>query len=302
MIKGCDNIIKIHANNRFHIKPNIEHKIFGICMSETLFFPHYITKFDDFVNPYSNGKLSTDYGNQTLDSIFWRRDGSLVRIEHHSLMNKNLLMRNHQSFASLALKSQKNVYPFIFYTGELPVLKTDNLNESMSFTPYWFITKEIDGYDILKNLDYKIFENLELDMFDFYDWAWLPRSNIEMDYDELILAMSNIYLRMNAESRLLYTAKKILKLWARKYLSKERSREISDRLDNDFKGRFFERQQSGAYYANLRGGLKRNDGNMAHRARDEIIFNLLDYESPEEVSHKLRLPLETVFEIQRQKI
>lgn len=94
-----------------------------------------------------------------MDSVYERKDGSLVNIEHHSTLNEEKLARDLDYITTLHRATLKDVEPFIMYTGKLPVKKTVYLNYKDAFTPNFFITKFQNGETNLNNLKYKNVKN-----------------------------------------------------------------------------------------------------------------------------------------------
>lgn len=163
-----------NKNIRIPVRLDVEDEIFIICMSEIDEFPIYITKISDIHNKYDSRVISSSFENLNLDSVRERANGDLINIEHHSSINDELMRRDYGYCVNLHKASKKQVNPFIFYTGELPVEKVHHLNDLMFFSPIWFITQEINGNALLNNLKYKAFNQEEWNVYDILDFIWLP--------------------------------------------------------------------------------------------------------------------------------
>lgn len=80
------------VDNSLPNKGDAEDKIFNLCMVEIEEFPLYLTKLDDIKGIFHQRYLSKSYKDLNLDSVRERTNESLINIEHHSSINKYLLV------------------------------------------------------------------------------------------------------------------------------------------------------------------------------------------------------------------
>lgn len=274
-----------------------EDEIFIICMSETEEFPQYITNFNDIVGRYDNRLISLDYKNLSLDSVRQRLNGDLINIEHHSFINSGLMRRNYQYSVILHSNSGKYVHPFIFYTGTLPVEKIDYLNDVMFFNPNWFITREVDGNIRLNNIIYKINENIRLNVYDCFDLIWLPKFNINMEFDECVLKCINLLKDIPMDYKLRLIVEKSYSLWLGKSVLDENELEKARECFtmSELKLRPFKEQFRDAMMDNrFRRGIDIGKRQGADETEKKFIPDLLKFKSPEEISKDYDIPLERV--------
>lgn len=192
-------------NKKFHLpfRYDVEDQIFIICMSEIEEFPNYITKFSGIENKYDSRVISSSFENLNLDSVRQKSNGDLINIEHHSSINNDLMMRDYGYCVSLHKASKKQVIPFIFYTGKLPVERVHYLNDLMFFSPMWFITQEINGNALLNNLKYKILNQKEWDAYDILDFIWIPTFYNDLPIEDLLLELLELFGHIIADDSLL---------------------------------------------------------------------------------------------------
>ena len=302
---------------------DVEDEIFVICMSEIEEFPNYITKISDIVNRYDGRVISSSFENLNLDSVRERANGDLINIEHHSSINDEIMRRDYGYCVSLHKASKKQVTPFIFYTGELPVDKVYHLNDLMFFSPIWFITQDINGNALLNNLKYKTFNQDEWNVYDILDFIWLPTFYNDLSIENLLLELLGLFNHIVAEDSLLDAAKRCLELWLGRWIRKSENKKFIMEVLNMSKlvQRPFEEVLEEAIITNcleqfeevtLERGRKegREEGRKEaiKEAREEVrkrervlISKLLDNHSPEEVSKDLDLPLDLILEIKYSK-
>lgn len=199
-------------------KYNTEDSIFNQCVIGIPEFPQYITSYKDIKNRAHTKIISEAYKNLNLDSVFERKNGKLINIEHHSSLTKEKLARNYEYITTLYSATLKDVEQFIMYTGDLPVNKALYLNYKDVYSPNFFITKQIDGEIRINNLKYKIENNKEITSFDIIDLIWMPTFQINMNKEDLIVELSLIYDKLLISYSLSEVARRCLILWAGKYM------------------------------------------------------------------------------------
>ena len=308
-------------NKKFRIpfRYDVEDEIFIICMSEIEEFPTYITKISDIENKYESRVISPSFKNLNLDSVRQRSNGDLINIEHHSSISDDMMMRDYGYCVSLHNASKKQVNPFIFYTGKIPVDKVYYLNDLMFFSPMWFITQEINGIALLNNLKYKTFNQEKWNVYDILDFIWLPTFYNDLSIEDLLLELLELFSHIIADDSLLDIAKRCLELWVGNRIKKSRNKEfIRDVLNmSELVQRPFEEVLEEAIIANCleqfeEATLERGREEAREEVREEVreefkekerilISKLLRNHSPEEVSKDLDIPLDKILEINNSK-
>lgn len=294
---------------------DVEDEIFIICMSEIEEFPRYITKARDICNKYDSRVISSSFENLNLDSVRERSNGDLINIEHHSSINEDLMRRDYGYCVSLHKASKKQVNPFIFYTGKLPIEKVHRLNDSMSFSPMWFITQEVNGNALLNNLKYKAFNQEKLNVYDILDFIWIPTFYNDLSIEDLLLELLELFNHIIVEDSLWDTAKRCLELWLGRWIRKSENKKFIMEVLNmsELVKRPFEEVLEEAIVLNCleqfeEVTLERGREEAREEAQEEVrkrermfISKLLVNHSPEEVANDLDLPLEEILEIKNSK-
>lgn len=304
-------------NKKFHLpfRYDVEDQIFIICMSEIEEFPNYITKFSGIENKYDSRVISSSFENLNLDSVRQKSNGDLINIEHHSSINNDLMMRDYGYCVSLHKASKKQVIPFIFYTGKLPVERVHYLNDLMFFSPMWFITQEINGNALLNNLKYKILNQKEWDAYDILDFIWIPTFYNDLPIEDLLLELLELFGHIIADDSLLDIAYRCLELWIGNKIRKSKNINfIKEVLQmSELVQRPFEEVLEEAIIANCLEQFEeatlergREEGRVEvreeSREREELfISKLLENYDPEELSKEFDIPLERILEIKNSK-
>ena len=312
-----------NKNIRIPARLDVEDEIFIICMSEIEEFPIYITKISDIHNKYDSRVISSSFENLNLDSVRETANGDLINIEHHSSINDELMRRDYGYCVSLHKASKKQVNPFIFYTGDLPVEKVHHLNDLMFFSPIWFITQEINGNTLLNNLKYKAFNQEEWNVYDILDFIWLPTFNNDLSIEDILLELLGLFEYIIVEDSLLDAAKRCLELWLGRWIRKSENKKFIKEVLNmsELVQRPFEEVLEEAIITNCleqfeEAAMERGREEVREEARKEareevieevrkrergLISKLLENHSPEEVANDLDLPLEMILEIKNSK-
>lgn len=289
------------VDNELVDKFDAEDTIFNNCMNDFSEFPEYITGFDDIEGHFSKKHMSPAFKNLNVDSVFQKKNNDLVNIEHHSDINSNLMKRDYNYMTTLVEASKQKVYPFIFNTGKIPSKRVVFANDVMFFNPTFFNTREIRGKVTLNNLRYKIKNKEELTQHDALDLIWLIKTNIDVDREELLHHLAvDIWAKAVAPKWMLDAIRKNLILWGKKYL-------VNKKIIEEFKGalkmsrlevKSFEEQMR---IAGIAGELERAEERGLKEGHEnglkEIISNLLESYSPDEVSRMAKVPLDFVIEV-----
>ena len=296
----CDEI----KEKYFPIRHDAEDEIFIICMSQLEEFPEHITKLDDIIGRYDSRYVSESYKNLNLDSVRQRKDKSLINIEHHSNINPDLMRRDYEYCISIHAATKKEVQPFIFYSGKLPVNEVEYANDTMFYNPVWNKTRKTNGNIILNSLKYKIEKQEECNAFDIIDLIWLPSYNIDLSIENTICECIKIYKYMITDEWLSYVAKKCLKLWVGRYIeSKNQIKKAAGGLGmSALELKSFEEQLANVIYANrLEQAENRGREEGKEQGETNIIKKLLENKTPSEISEQLDIPLEKIENIQKSK-
>ena len=199
-----------------------EDTIFNNCLNDFDAFPSYITHYDDIKGRFPTKYMSPAFKNLNLDSVFVRKDGSLSNIEHHSLLNFDLMRRDFSFNATLFEATNSFVESFIFNTGKIPSQKVLYINDLMFFNPKFFNTLEIRGIVNLNNLRYKINNKEELNQFDALDLIWLLKTDIDIGSEDLLMELTvDIWDKAIAQKWILDSIRLNLMIWGKKFLVDE---------------------------------------------------------------------------------
>ena len=314
----------------FPIRRDAEDEIFIICMSELKEFPEHITKLDDIIGKYDSRYISKSYKNLNLDSVMERNNKNLINIEHHSNINSDLMRRDYEYCITVHAASKRYVKPFIFYTGELPIIEVEYANNTMFYNPQWIKTRKIDGNIRLNNIKYKIEKQEPSTVHDIIDLIWLPKYQIDLTIEDTVLLCIELWKNMIAEKWLLDIAKKCLKLWVGRYIEDEKQlkKAVGGLIMSALELRPFEEQLANVIYANRleqaekkgikkgkgfkkgeekgfkkgeEKGFKKGEEKGFKKGEENVILKLLEKDKPEEISEKYNIPLEKIEKIQNTK-
>ena len=200
-------------------KFDAEDTIFNNCMNDFDEFPAYITGYDDIVGHFPVKHMNPAFRNLNMDSVRQRKNGNLVNIEHHSVLNSDLMRRDYNYITTIFEASKQIVEPFIFNTGLIPLKKVEHVNDTMFYNPAFVNTCEMRGIVMLNNLRYKVKHKEELTQSDGLDLIWLVKTNIDIGREELLRELTvDIWAKAVAPRWMLDAIRKNLILWAKKYL------------------------------------------------------------------------------------
>lgn len=281
----------------FPIRCDPEDEIFVKCMSRIKEFPQYITGYDDIEGPYESRFISSGYRNLNLDSVRIKSDKSSINIEHHSSISQEAMRRNYEYAVNVFNATGQTVYPFIFYTGNLPVDKITYMNQLNYFHPQWFILKEKDGMKRLNNIKYKTDNDIDMHIFEFLDYIWLPKFKLDITIEECIRELVELYNKLSADEFILNFTKECLALWVGRYIKDQDELKYMARCLNMSKieERPFEESLRGVIFARK---LEEAKEEGVEENRIDFISKLLKHMSPQEVSDILELPIESILSVQ----
>ena len=299
-----------------------EDKIFSLCMLEIEKFTQYITKMDDIEELYHEKLLSNTFKGLNLDSVRQRKNGDLVNTEHHSSINLPLLRRDYGYAISLHIHSGRNVWPFIFNTGDIPKITVDYMNPTMFFNPIWVNTVEIEASQKLNNVKYKLCNNEAINVYDVLDLIWMPKFRNDRSVEEVILELVELYGELIVDEKLLNVLRRSLILWAGKYITDENQLKKVERCLN------MSALEIGSIYDDIRAarisgelmrehergieegvekGIEKGIEKGVEKGRTEgieegerrLILKFLEHMSPEEISSITDVDLERILEIEK---
>ena len=300
-------------DNELVDKFDAEDTIFNNCINDFDEFPAYITGHDDIVGNFPVKHMNPAFRNLNMDSIRQRKNGNLVNIEHHSVLNSDLMRRDYNYITTIFQASKQIVEPFIFNTGPIPLKKVEYVNDTMFYNPAFVNTCEMRGTVMLNNLRYKVKHKEELTQSDGLDLIWLVKTNIDIDREELLRELTvDIWAKAVAPRWMLDAIRKNLILWAKKYL---KSKDIIEEFKRVIKmskieikpfeeqiriagiAGELERAEETGLEKGLEKGLEDGHANGCAETEEKFILKLLETQSPEEISQNFEVPLERVLEI-----
>jgi len=213
-----DNVVDISLPK----KHDTEDKIFNLCVVEIDKFMEFITKFNDIEGPFHHRFLSDDYKDLNLDHVSVRKNGDLVHAEHHVIVNKKWMSRDFQYMTTLHRASGRFIHPFIFNTGEIPKSTIEFASINSFYNPTFVNTQEIEGAVRLNNINYKIDNNQQINVYDIIDMIWMPKYRWDREIESIVVELVEAYNDIiGIDVNLLETLRKSLVLWAGKYVLEE---------------------------------------------------------------------------------
>ena len=202
-------------------KHDTEDKIFNHSSVEIGEFAEFITNFKDIEGPFHRRFLSDDYRDLNLDHVFLRKNGDLAHIEHHSKMSSEWMRRDFQYLTTLHRASGKFIHPFIFNTGEIPKSTIEFASPNSFYNPSFINTQELEGSVRLNNINYKIDNNQQINVFDVCDLIWMPKYRWDRELESVVVELVDIYNNIIVDQHLLEVLRRSLVLWAGKYVLNE---------------------------------------------------------------------------------
>ena len=291
------------------VKHNTEDSIYNECIMGIEEFPQYITHYNDIMHREHTRVSSEALKNLQMDSLFMRRDGSYVNIEHHSTLDEEKLARDLEYITTIHHATLKKVEQFIMYTGRLPVKTTVNLNYKDTYSPNFFISKFQNGESSLNNLKYKLEHDNKITPFDVIDLIWLPSFDINTNKDYLVVELSKIYDQIDISNSLSRVVRRCLIMWAGKHVKKQEKRKIVEEklkmsavhiraLEEEIRNAKIDGMLTRAEERGEANGIKIGEANGAKRKEEEMIRTLLKTQDAEKVAEILECDLEKVQEIE----
>ncbi|WP_407423590.1 hypothetical protein [Methanobrevibacter sp.] len=296
------------VDNSLPDKWDAEDKIFNLCMVEIEEFPQYLTKLDDIEGVFHQRYLSKAYKDLNLDSVREKSNKSLINIEHHSSINRSLLSRDFEYQTALHAGSKREVQSYIFNTGSVPNLKIEYANPTSFFNPIWINTQDMTASISLNNIKYKLLNSEVINVYDVLDLMWMPKFRMDISIEEMIAEIAGIYNELIISKKLSHVLRRSLILWAGKFVA---DREKLDKIKGDLKMSAMEINslEEDIKSARIAGALMRSEEKGRKEgiekgikegkesAEKGFVLKLLKFMSPEEISVKLEIPLDRVYEI-----
>ena len=212
-------MVKYEVKKPLPKKHNAEDKIFNLCAVSSVKFAQFITNFTDITETYHERFLSDDFKDLILDYVILRENGELANIEHHTVVNENIMRRNFQLIATLHRASKRLVHPFLFNTGDMPKNTIEFASPTSFYNPVFVNTQEIEESVRLNNIKYKIEHNEKINIFDVYDLIWMPKYRREREIEDIVVELTEIYNQILFDEDLHSLLRKSLMLWAGKFVS-----------------------------------------------------------------------------------
>ena len=160
----------------------------------------------------------------------------------------------------------------------------------------------------LNNIKKKLVNKEEINVYEVLDLIWMPKFRLDISIEEMIVEIAGIYRELIIDKKLSYVLRRSLILWAGKFVVDS---EKLDKIKGDLKMSAMEINslEEDIKSARIAGALMRSEekgkkegikegikeGNES--TEKEFVLKLLKFMSPEEISDKLEIPLDRVYEI-----
>lgn len=173
------------------------------------------------------------------------------------------------------------------------------MNQLNYFHPQWFILKEKDGMKRLNNIKYKTDNDIDMHIFEFLDYIWLPKFKLEITIEECIRELVKLYNKLSADEFILNFTKECLALWAGRYIKDQDELKYMARCLNMSKieERPFEESLRGVIFARK---LEEAEEKGVEKNRIDFITKALKQMSPQEVSDLFDIPIDSILSVQNQ--
>lgn len=168
----------------FHKKRNTQDLIFNFLLSHVKEFPELITGYSDIESRQPRNQINNLLKKSELDSLFIRKNGAYLNIEHQLVLNTSKILKNVR-YILLLMEEGKEVEQIIVYTGYQDVKKYFATNDIFVKTGL-VETRKIDASIRLNNIYFKINNNQELNAYDISDACILPLYNDGKSNEEII--------------------------------------------------------------------------------------------------------------------
>ena len=168
----------------------------------------------------------------------------------------------------------------------------------------------------LNNINYKLLNNEVINVYDVLDLIWMPKYRMDISIEEMIVKIAEIYKRLIISKKLSCVLRRSLILWAGKFVV---NRENLDKIKGDLKmsameinsleediksariaGALMRSEEKGKKEGKIEGkkeGIEEGFKEGSESAKREFVLKLLKFMNPNEISDKLEISLDKVYEI-----
>ncbi|MBR0371204.1 MAG: hypothetical protein IJH63_10875 [Methanobrevibacter sp.] len=179
---------------------NTQDLIFNFLFSKVKEFPAHLTGYKDIESNQPRNLINNLLKKSELDSLFMRKNGVFLNIEHQTVINQRKILKN-ASYILQLMEDNYEIEQIIVYTGHSDITKYIASNDIFVKTG-WIETRKIDASIRLNNIYYKINNNQELNAYDICDACILPVYNHGKSNEELIDSL--VYITKIVKRQLFY--------------------------------------------------------------------------------------------------
>ena len=162
-----DNFDNDDSEVKFYGQRNTQDLIFNFLLTRVREFPAHLTGYGDIKSNQPRNLINNLLKKSELDSLFMRKNGDFLNIEHQKVINRSKILKNARYILQL-MEDNYIIEQIIVYTGDSDIKKYLASTDIFVKTG-WVETRKIDASIRLNNIYFKINNNQELNAYDICD-------------------------------------------------------------------------------------------------------------------------------------
>lgn len=146
----------------------------------------------NIIAPAETEIKNIDIKTNAMDYLFYTEDGGYLHFEFQTTKKKDDMSRFLYYDASLHYKSKKNINTIVVYSSEISDAATTLNCGTINYRVNGFYMSNLDGDSKLKNIEYKVQNNIQLTEQDIMTLSFIPlmtskkgKSNITLESIEV---------------------------------------------------------------------------------------------------------------------
>ena len=191
---------------------NTQDLLFHFLSNNVEEFPRYITGYDDIGKREPNELIDDLLKKSELDSLYSRKNGIMINIEHQLQYNNFKILKNTRYILELIEKGF-TVEQWVVYTGKEDISGYYS-NQDIFVKTHILQSRRIDSTKILNNIYFKISNNTPLNVYDVLDVCSFPTINHGKSDDEAVDIILDITRECKTKPSLLNILTTCVAAWA----------------------------------------------------------------------------------------
>ena len=180
---------------------NTQDWVFHFLSNNVEEFPRYITGYDDIGKREPNDLIDDLLKRSELDSLYSRKNGIMINLEHQSQYNNFKILRNTRYILELIEKGF-TIEQWVVYTGKKDITGYYS-NQDIFVKTHIIQSRRIESTKILNNIYFKIGNNTPLNAYDVLDVCSFPVINHGKSNEEVVDIILDITRKCKTKPSLL---------------------------------------------------------------------------------------------------